>query len=121
MVQYSYLSGEHPPVESHDLPVEGHDVLAAAAEEVVIVILCKQEEIKVGLSLFMDGPLCSDKCYHTYLVFLEAHHHELKDELVDGGCEGGEADENENERTDDVPGVELEGKRSWCSSVIDNF
>ena len=66
-------------------------------------------------------PLCSDIYVHTYLVFLEAHHHELKDELVDGGCEGGEADENENERTDDVPGVELEGKRSWCSSVIDNF
>ena len=121
MVQYSYLSGEHPPVESHDLPVEGHDVLAAAAEEVVIVILCKEEVHKVGLSSFMDGPLCSDICVHTYLVFLEAHHHELKDELVDGGCEGGEADENENERTDDVPGVELEGKRSWCSSVIDNF
>ena len=42
-------------------------------------------------------PLCSDIYVHTYLVFLEAHHHELKDELVDGGCEGGEADENENE------------------------
>ena len=69
----------------------------------------------------MNSGWSHDICVHTYLVFLEAHHHELKDELVDGGCEGGEADENENERTDDVPGVELEGKRSWCSSVIDNF
>ena len=64
----------------------------------------------------------------TNLVFLEAHHHELKDELVDGGCEGGEADENENERTDDVPGVELAGElgsfscynlfRTLCQKLI---
>ena len=59
LLQCSYLSGEHPPVESHDLPIEGHDVLAAAAEEVVIVILCKQVVHKVGLSSFMDGPKMS--------------------------------------------------------------
>ena len=60
LVQYSYLSGEHPPVEGHDLPVEGHDVLAAAAEEVVIVILRKEAEVQnVDLPSFMDGSLCS--------------------------------------------------------------
>ena len=45
-----------------------------------------------------------------YLVFFEAEHHEAKHELVDGGGDGGEADEQKDERAYDVPGVELPEK-----------
>ena len=44
---------------------------------------------------------------NIYLVLLEAEHHEAEHELVDRGGDGGEADEQENERANDVPGVKL--------------